>query len=246
MEVHLSGTNPSKCQHICMSGFSHSWNFHFRFHNSKWYLVFSGSFPSNMSSSYTGTDIESAFYLLIADIMSLNMLRLRQNGCHSAIQQVQINVVEWKLLYLDANFTEVCCCRFSWWYVIIGSDNGLVLNRHQAITWTTDEQVLQHHMVSLGHTEFTPYYLTGNSSRYNNMLDNINHWGWMTHICISKLKSIGSDNGLSPGRRQSIIWTNAGILLIGPSRTKLQWNFNQNSCIFVQENAFENGSASMC
>ena len=26
---------------------------------------------------------------------------------------------------------------------------------------------------------------------------------------------IGSDNGLSPGRRQAIIWTNAGILLIG-------------------------------
>ena len=28
--------------------------------------------------------------------------------------------------------------------------------------------------------------------------------------------TIGSDSGLSPGRRQSIIWTNAGILLIGP------------------------------
>ena len=39
----------------------------------------------------------------------------------------------------------------------------------------------------------------------------------MTHICVSKLTIIGSDNGLSPGRRQAIIWTNAGILLIGPS-----------------------------
>ena len=29
-----------------------------------------------------------------------------------------------------------------------------------------------------------------------------------------KLTIIGSDNGLSPGRRQAIIWTNAGILLI--------------------------------
>ena len=29
---------------------------------------------------------------------------------------------------------------------------------------------------------------------------------------------IGSDNGLSPDRRQAIIWTNAGILLIGPLR----------------------------
>ena len=27
---------------------------------------------------------------------------------------------------------------------------------------------------------------------------------------------IGSDNGLLPGRRQAIIWTNAGILLTGP------------------------------
>ena len=41
------------------------------------------------------------------------------------------------------------------------------------------------------------------------------HWGRVKHICVSKLNSIGSDNGLSPGRRQAIIWTNAGILLIG-------------------------------
>ena len=37
----------------------------------------------------------------------------------------------------------------------------------------------------------------------------------MTHICVSKQTIIGSDNGLSPGRRQAIIWTNAEILLIG-------------------------------
>ena len=41
----------------------------------------------------------------------------------------------------------------------------------------------------------------------------------MTHICTSKLTTFGSDNGLSPGRRQAIIWTNAGILLIGPLGT---------------------------
>ena len=41
------------------------------------------------------------------------------------------------------------------------------------------------------------------------------HWGRATHICVGKLTTIGSDNGLSPGRRQAIIWTNAGILLIG-------------------------------
>ena len=41
----------------------------------------------------------------------------------------------------------------------------------------------------------------------------------MTHICVGKLTIIDSDNGLSPGRRQVIIWTNAGILLIGPLGT---------------------------
>ena len=42
----------------------------------------------------------------------------------------------------------------------------------------------------------------------------LSHWGRVTHIYVSKLTIIGSENGLSPGRRQTIIWTNAGILLI--------------------------------
>ena len=44
----------------------------------------------------------------------------------------------------------------------------------------------------------------------------------MTHICVSKLSITGSDNGLSLGRHQSIIWTNAGIFLI----RSLGTNFN--------------------
>ena len=39
------------------------------------------------------------------------------------------------------------------------------------------------------------------------------------HICVGNLTIIGSDNGLSPGRRQAITWTNVGILLIGPIGT---------------------------
>ena len=39
------------------------------------------------------------------------------------------------------------------------------------------------------------------------------------HICVNKLTIIGSDNGLSPDWRQAIIWTNAGLLLIGPLGT---------------------------
>ena len=44
----------------------------------------------------------------------------------------------------------------------------------------------------------------------------LTHWGRVTHICVGNLTTIGSDNGLSPGRRQAIILTNDGILLIGP------------------------------
>ena len=46
----------------------------------------------------------------------------------------------------------------------------------------------------------------------------------MTHICVVKLIIIGSDNGLSPDRRQAIIWTNVGLLSIGSLRTY----FNEN------------------
>ena len=47
----------------------------------------------------------------------------------------------------------------------------------------------------------------------------LTHWGRVTHICVGNLTIIGSDNGLSPGRRQAIIWNNAGLLLIGPLGT---------------------------
>ena len=46
------------------------------------------------------------------------------------------------------------------------------------------------------------------------MFDTLTHWGRVTHICVSKLTIIGLDDGSSPVRRQAIIWTNAGILLI--------------------------------
>ena len=43
------------------------------------------------------------------------------------------------------------------------------------------------------------------------------------YVCVGDFTIIGWINGLSPGRRQAIIWTNAGILLIGPIGT----NFNE-------------------
>ena len=47
----------------------------------------------------------------------------------------------------------------------------------------------------------------------------LTHWGRVMHICVGKLTIIVSDNGLWPKWCQAIIWTNAGILLIGPLGT---------------------------
>ena len=75
---------------------------------------------------------------------------------------------------------------------------------HQAsiISWGNVDPHLYCHMVSPSHNDLT-------------------HWGRVTHICVGNLTNIDSDNGLLPGRRQAIIWTNAGLLLIGPLGTNL-------------------------
>ena len=52
----------------------------------------------------------------------------------------------------------------------------------------------------------------------------------LTH-CASNLTIIDSNNGLSPGRHQAIIWTNAEILLIG----RLRINFSE---IFIEIDTF--------
>ena len=79
--------------------------------------------------------------------------------------------------------------------------------------------------------------------------DSLTHWDRVTHICVSKLTIIGS----ALARCQAIIWTNVGILLIGPVGTnfseisitvyfhsrKYIWKFRlQNGVLFI--------SASMC
>ena len=62
------------------------------------------------------------------------------------------------------------------------------------------------------------------------------HLGRVTHICLSKVTIIGSDDYLNQ------CWYNVKWAL----GNKLQWNLNQSLHIFVQENALENVSASVC
>ena len=61
----------------------------------------------------------------------------------------------------------------------------------------------------------------------------------MTHICVSKLTIIGSDNGLSPRQHQAIIWTNAGILLIETLGTNFSEILIRIQIFFILENALE-------
>ena len=83
---------------------------------------------------------------------------------------------------------------------IIDSDKGLSPDRRQAIILASAGILL----IRILRTK---------------LCEILTHWGRVTHLCVGKLTIIGSNNGLSPGRRQAIIRTNAGILSIGPLGT---------------------------
>ena len=67
----------------------------------------------------------------------------------------------------------------------------------------------------------------------------LTHWGQALHICISKLMSTGSDNGLSPWWHQAITWANAVILLIVPLGTKFSEILVEIVAFSFKKNAFE-------
>ena len=53
----------------------------------------------------------------------------------------QMNFLQRKLLYFDSNFIEICSQGPSWQKPSTDSDNGLVMNKRQAIIWTNDSLV---------------------------------------------------------------------------------------------------------
>ena len=140
------------------------------------------------------------------------------------------------------------CSRWSIWkHVLISASNGMVPSRLQATIWTNEGQfndeyvrhkasmiykIFYHHknsfvVISLW-SLWCSAYITGDKNNFHKDSPvHLTHWGRVTYICVSKLTIIGSDNGLSPDRRQAIIWTNAGILSIGPLGT----NFSE---IFIE------------
>ena len=82
------------------------------------------------------------------------------------------------------------------------------------------------------------------------IIHGLTHYGWVTHLYISKISIISSDNGLLPGRRQAIIWTDAGILLIQTSvKSQAKFiHFHSRKCIwkYLLENVGHFVLASMC
>ena len=115
----------------------------------------------------------------------------------------------------------------AWWW--------LAAWRHQAITWTnvdissvmpTDIHLKVVIAPEIPQPPITKINFKITYLKFHLNLQEANeltHWDRVTHIYVSKLTIIGSDHGLSPGRRQAIIWTNAGILL---NRT-LRTNFSE-------------------
>ena len=83
------------------------------------------------------------------------------------------------------------------------------------------------------------FYGRRNRVYYGKTLHDKQHWSRVTHICVGKLTIIGSNNGLSRGRRQAIIWTSDGILFIGPLETNVSEIVIENKCIHWK-NVFEN------
>ena len=102
----------------------------------------------------------------------------------------------------------VCCAtawRFLWWFLPECGENPWNFDINKQRNTTRWYDFVDGWLCSRRNTNISGIY------EYGQIV--LTHWGWMTHICVYKLTIIGSDNGLSPGRRQPIIWTNVGILL---------------------------------
>ena len=121
-------------------------------------------------------------------------------------------------------------------YSVYFSSNACILTHHILYTsYQEFEKVSAEITAKVEHCVWTRFLV-------------LTHWGRLTHICVSKLTIIGSDNGLSPGRHQAIIWTNAGILLISVKSQQKCIHFHSRKCIWKcrLENSGHFVSASMC
>ena len=152
----------------------------------------------------------------------LNTLRPRQNGRHfpdDIFKWIFLNENVWISITISLNFVPrdpinniptlvqvMALCR----------PGDTPLSETMMVRLRTHICVTRPQWDNENETTINPY--NDEASAYRSDLA-LTHWGRVTHLCVGKLTTNGSDNGLSPGRRQVIIWTNTGILLIGPLGT---------------------------
>ena len=160
-------------------------------------------------------------------IQNINTLKFEQNGCHLAeaniIPQFNMNPADKLCPFGEQNDTTMTVNQYKF---IHTSKQG------SKQFWSE----IQNDILTSKTTTISSNF---DSSSYNISLT---HWGRATHICISKLIIIGSDNGLSPGRRQAIIWTNVGILLIGPLGTNFHEILIKISTFSLKQTHFKKSS----
>ena len=106
------------------------------------------------------------------------------------------------------------CNVWGIWSSLYGS--WLSLRREEILQWSHTSHM--HDLDTLDKQSTTRKFFQRAIVQYN-YFNSLTICGRVTHMCVGKLTIIVSDNDLSPGRRQAIIWTNAGILLIGPLGT---------------------------
>ena len=107
----------------------------------------------------------------------------------------EMDLLEWKCMNFYENFTEVCSLGSDSQLTSIGSDNGLVPNRRQAIIWTNDGQFYRRIYASRSLNELT--FIAIIQDRY------IEYFWWncskvsaiRPHWCLANI-SLG--NGLVP------------------------------------------------
>ena len=150
------------------------------------------------------------------------------------LRTISMQKAKLKYACLPSKIVEVWidrfCLRYDWWGRLQPTSSvslvWFLLVQHQAFSWTNRELLS---ITSLGTNKnrliFEPKYLhrkciskfdLKNVHLFVQTMSVLTHWGRVTHICVDNLTIIGWDNGLSSGRHQAIMWTSAGILLIGP------------------------------
>ena len=148
------------------------------------------------SHSYTQQTIEATYIIYIYAILICEW----NNSLMKIFMCININhTYEYTNVYHNTNYVQYCLQNYphkSYIISMVASQPiDLILRNVEAHSITTASIVLKWQDFPNGYAFEWPLLQTAIT---------LTHWGRVTHICVSKLSILGSDNGLSPGRRQAI------------------------------------------